>query len=84
MLTVNNHLGTTSATRCITVEGFKSIERVEEMPLNPINILIGPNGAGKTNLSFRRIGPDRLPSSFWKSRVGLASIRHHPRLLALL
>ena len=67
MLTVNNHLGTTSATRCITVEGFKSIERVEEMPLNPINILIGPNGAGKTNLSFRRIGPDRLPSSFWKS-----------------
>ena len=57
MLTVNNHLGTTSATRCITVEGFKSIERVEEMPLNPINILIGPNGAGKTNLSFRRIGP---------------------------
>ena len=35
---------------CITVEGFKSIERVKELPLNPINILIGPNGAGKTNL----------------------------------
>ena len=35
---------------CITVEGFKSIERVELLPLNPINVLIGANGSGKTNL----------------------------------
>ena len=35
---------------CITVEGFKSIERVEQLPLNPINVLIGANGSGKTNL----------------------------------
>ena len=45
---------------CITVEGFKSIERVEELPLNPINILIGPNDAGKTNLIEAFLLLDRI------------------------
>lgn len=33
----------------ITIEGFKSIQAVEELPLTDLNILIGPNGAGKSN-----------------------------------
>ena len=33
----------------ITIEGFKSIKRVERLRLNPINVLIGPNGSGKSN-----------------------------------
>ena len=34
---------------CITIEGFRSIKRIERLPLEPINVLIGPNGAGKSN-----------------------------------
>ena len=33
----------------ISVEGFRSIERLERLPLGPINVLIGANGAGKSN-----------------------------------
>ena len=33
----------------ITVAGFRSIKRIERLPLGPINILIGPNGSGKSN-----------------------------------
>ena len=33
----------------ITVEGFKSIKRIERLALRPINVLIGPNGSGKSN-----------------------------------
>ena len=34
----------------ITVEGFKSIKRIDRLPLAPINIVIGANGSGKSNL----------------------------------
>ena len=34
----------------ITVEGFKSIKRLERLPLEPINLVIGSNGSGKSNL----------------------------------
>ena len=34
----------------ITVEGFRSIARLERLPLKPINVLIGANGSGKSNL----------------------------------
>ena len=34
----------------ITVEGFKSIKRIERLALGPINIVIGSNGSGKSNL----------------------------------
>ena len=54
---------------CITVEGFKSIQRVEELPLNPINILIGPNGAGKTNLIDVFSLLDRIRSGRLQERV---------------
>ena len=33
----------------ITIKGFKSIKAVEELKLNPINVLIGANGSGKSN-----------------------------------
>ena len=33
----------------ITVEGFRSIARLNRLPLRPINVLIGANGAGKSN-----------------------------------
>ena len=34
----------------ITVEGFKSIKRIERLRLEPVNIVIGANGSGKSNL----------------------------------
>ena len=33
----------------ITIEGFKSIKRIERLEIRPINVLIGPNGSGKSN-----------------------------------
>ena len=33
----------------ITVEGFKSIESIEELKPGSMTVLIGPNGSGKTN-----------------------------------
>ena len=34
----------------ISVEGFRSIARLERLPLGPMNVLIGANGSGKSNL----------------------------------
>lgn len=34
----------------ITIRGFKSIKAIEQLKLNPINVLIGANGSGKSNL----------------------------------
>ena len=33
----------------VTIEGFKSIRLIKDLPLRPINILIGANGSGKSN-----------------------------------
>lgn len=33
----------------LTIEGFKSIRRLEDFELCPLNVLIGANGAGKSN-----------------------------------
>ncbi len=33
----------------LTIRGFKSIERLEDFPLEKLNVLIGANGAGKSN-----------------------------------
>ena len=33
----------------ITIEGFKSIQSIQNLRLRPINILIGANGSGKSN-----------------------------------
>jgi predicted ATPase len=37
------------AIQSVTIEGFKSIRSIKDLPLRPINILIGANGSGKTN-----------------------------------
>lgn len=33
----------------ITIQGFKSINSIQNLDLKPINIVIGPNGSGKSN-----------------------------------
>ena len=33
----------------LTIEGFKSIRKLEDFPLRALNVLIGANGAGKSN-----------------------------------
>src|SRR5579862_8255052 len=33
----------------LTIEGFKSVRKLEEFPLRALNVLIGANGAGKSN-----------------------------------
>ena len=35
--------------RKLTIEGFKSIRKLEDFRLGPLNVLIGANGAGKSN-----------------------------------
>lgn len=40
----------------LTIEGFKSIRKLEDFPLRALNVLIGANGAGKSNfVSFFRL-----------------------------
>jgi predicted ATPase len=33
----------------LTIEGYKSIRKLEDFPLGALNVLIGANGAGKSN-----------------------------------
>jgi predicted ATPase len=42
----------------ITIDGFKSIRSIKDLPLRPINLLIGANGSGKSNFleAFRFLG----------------------------
>jgi predicted ATPase len=42
----------------LTIHGFKSIERLDDFALGPINVLIGANGAGKSSFVdfFRMLG----------------------------
>ena len=37
------------AIKRLTIEGFKSIRKLENFELRPLNVLIGANGAGKSN-----------------------------------
>jgi predicted ATPase len=47
--------------RKLTIEGFKSIRRLEDFPLGPVNVLIGANGAGKSNfITFFRLVREML------------------------
>ncbi len=42
--------------KSLTIGGFKSIQRLEDFELRPLNVLIGANGAGKSNfVSFFRL-----------------------------
>jgi predicted ATPase len=59
--------------KTLTIKGFKSIQSVEQLPLNPLNILIGANGVGKSNFVsyFKMLGElveGRL--KIWTSKQG--------------
>ena len=56
---------TTTPLDWISVEGFRSIARLERLALRPINVLIGANGSGKSNFIavfalLRALRADRL------------------------
>ena len=40
---------TTGGFESVTIEGFKSIRQIKDLPLRQINLLIGANGSGKSN-----------------------------------
>ncbi|SPE35960.1 putative ATPase [Candidatus Sulfopaludibacter sp. SbA6] len=52
----------------LTIEGFKSIRKLENFELRPLNILIGANGAGKSNF----VGFFRLLRELVEQRLQLA------------
>ena len=52
----------------LTIEGFKSIRRLEDFELRSLNVLIGANGAGKSNF----VGFFRLLHELIEQRLQLA------------
>ena len=60
----------------ISIHGFKSIQNLEDLRLNDLNVLIGSNGSGKSNfISFLAMLRERLDSSIseWFNRNGGAN-----------
>jgi len=56
------------AIKKLTIEGFKSIRKLEDFELRPLNVLIGANGAGKSNF----VGFFRLLRELIDQRLQLA------------
>src|SRR5690349_25061244 len=52
----------------LTIEGFKSIRKLENFELRSLNVLIGANGAGKSNF----VGFFRLLRELIEKRLQLA------------
>src|ERR1700680_552116 len=52
----------------LTIEGFKSIRKLEEFKLGSVNLLIGANGAGKSNF----VGFFRLLREMIEQRLQVA------------
>jgi predicted ATPase len=52
----------------LTIEGFKSIRKLEDFPLRDLNVLIGANGAGKSNF----VGFFRLLHEMIEQRLQVA------------
>lgn len=52
----------------LTIEGFKSIRKLEDFTFRPLNVLIGANGAGKSNF----VGFFRLLKEIVEQRLQLA------------
>jgi predicted ATPase len=56
----------------LTIEGYRSIRRLEDFELRSVNVLIGANGAGKSNfVSFFRLLKEMIEQRF---QVALATI----------
>lgn len=54
----------------LTIEGFKSIRKLEDFELRPLNVLIGANGAGKSNfVSFFRLLREMVEERLQKAVV---------------
>src|SRR5438045_3462984 len=56
------------AIKKLTIEGFKSIRKLEDFELRSLNVLIGANGAGKSNF----VGFFRLLREMIDQRLQLA------------
>ncbi len=54
--------------KTLTIEGFKSIRKLDDFPLRSLNVLIGANGAGKSNF----VGFFRLLREMIDQRLQLA------------
>jgi predicted ATPase len=66
----------------LTLNGFKTIRRLEELELGPVNVLIGPNGAGKSNFVsfFRMLNRMMMPPAglqLYVAKLGGASTLLH-------
>ena len=65
----------------ITIEGFKSIRSIKDLPLRPINILIGANGSGKSNFLEAFVFLDKAISeqvdSYVAMQGGADSLLHY-------
>jgi predicted ATPase len=65
----------------LTIEGYRSIRRLEEFPLRELNVLIGANGAGKSNfVSFfnllREMAGQRLQVALATTEGGADACLH--------
>jgi hypothetical protein len=69
----------------ITIEGFKSILSIQELPLRGINILVGANGSGKSNFleAFVFLGAAEAGQndSYVKYHGGAERLLHHGSIL---
>lgn len=62
--------------KSISLHGFRSIRRLADFELKPLNVLIGANGSGKSNFSnfFRMLGQIAANGlQLWTARQGGAS-----------
>lgn len=64
----------------ISVAGFRSLRRIHELALRPLNVLIGANGSGKSNLvevfSFLHAVGDGRMREYVRRRGGAARLLH--------
>lgn len=61
-----------SKVRSLTIEGYKSIRKLENFPLTNLNVLIGANGAGKSNF----IGLFKLLNAMYEQQLQLFVQKH--------
>ena len=64
----------------ISIEGFKSIRRIRDLPLRPTNVLIGANGSGKSNFigafSFLQAQRDNTVDEYVERSGGADRLLH--------
>lgn len=66
-------MGTVNQISKLTIEGFKSIRKMNQLRLNRLNVLIGANGVGKSNfVSYFRLLGEMLDKrlQLWVSKQG--------------